>query len=80
MDFIVERLSREVCCRKTVYPKIRLFFTKLLQKNEVINSYFESKSNPFSIFNKNIDGKMYSYNENELDGVYLYIEDLQICE
>jgi len=37
---------------------IRLFFKKLLQKNEVINSYFESKSNPFSIFNKTIDGKM----------------------
>ena len=36
---------------------IRLFFKKLLQKNEVNNSYFESKSNPFSIFNKTIDGK-----------------------
>jgi len=39
---------------------IRLFFKKFLQKNEVINSYFESKSNPFSIFNKTIDGKRWN--------------------
>jgi len=35
---------------------IRWVLQKLLQKNQVINSYFETKSNPFSIFNKNIDG------------------------
>jgi len=38
--------------------QIRWCIQKLSKKNQVINSYFESKSNPFSIFNKNIDGKI----------------------
>jgi len=36
---------------------IRWVLQKLSRKNQVIYSYFETKSNPFSIFNKNIDGK-----------------------
>ena len=28
------------------------------ENNQVIYSYFETKSNPFSIFNKNIDEKI----------------------
>jgi len=32
--------------------KIRCFLQKLLRKNQLIYSYFETKSNPFSIFSK----------------------------
>jgi len=41
---------------------IRWVLQKLLRKNQVIYSYFETKSNPFSIFKtKNIDGKIKSH-------------------